>query len=77
MLSSIKQAFLMIKLTYEIDKNRCFFFWRRGGKLVAYHYKAIVSGYTSSSFILNFVMKHRVETFSGDKGTLILANDFL
>ena len=62
MLSDIKQAFLMVKLKNEVDKNRFCFFWKRGDKLVAYRYKSIVFGYTSSPFILNFVMKHHAET---------------
>ena len=76
LLSDIKQAFLMIKLKNEIDKNRFCFFWRRGTKLVAYRYKTIVFGYTSSPFILNFVMKHHAETFPEDKCKSILANNF-
>ena len=76
MLSDIKQAFLMIKLKHESDKNRFCFFWRRGDKLVAYRYKTIVFGYTSSPFILNFVMKHHAETFPDDKCKEILSNNF-
>ena len=76
MLSDIKQAFLMVKLKNEIDKNRFCFFWRRGKELVAYRYKTIVFGYTSSPFILNFVMKHHVESFPDDKCKAILGNNF-
>ena len=76
LLSDIKQAFLMVKLKNEIDKNRFCFFWRRGNKLVTYRYKSIVFGYTSSPFILNFVMKHHAETFPNDKCKEILANNF-
>ena len=36
MLSDIKQAFLMVKLKNEVDKNMFCFFWKRGDKLVAY-----------------------------------------
>ena len=39
MLSDIKQAFLMIRLKNEFDKNRFFFFWKRGSKLVKYRYR--------------------------------------
>ena len=49
MLSDIKQAFLMVKLKNEVDKNRFCFSWNRGDKLVAYRYRSIVFGYTSSS----------------------------
>ena len=48
MLSDINQAFLMVKLKNEVDKNRFCFFWKRGDKLVACRYKSIVFGYTSN-----------------------------
>ena len=76
MLSDIKQAFLMVKLRNGVDKNRFCFFWKRGDKLVAYRYKSIVFGYTSSPFILNSVMKHHAETFPDDKCKEILTNNF-
>ncbi|XP_064104051.1 uncharacterized protein LOC135213882 [Macrobrachium nipponense] len=76
MLSDVKQAFLMIKLKNEVDKNRFCFFWKRGNKLVSYRYKTIVFGYTSSPFILNFVMKHHAESYPDDKCKEILTNNF-
>ena len=76
MLSDIKQAFLMIKLDREYDKNRFCFFWKRGNRLVCYRYKTIVFGYTSSPFILNYVMKHHVENYPQDKCSQILNNNF-
>ena len=76
MLSDIKQALVMVKLKNEVDKNRFCFFWKRGDKLVAYRYKSIAFGYTSSPFILNFVMKHHAETFRDDDCKEILANNF-
>ena len=60
----------------RLIKTDFVFFWKRGDKLVAYRYKSIVFGYTSSPFILNFVMKHHVETFPDDKCKEILANNF-
>ncbi|XP_068215541.1 uncharacterized protein [Palaemon carinicauda] len=76
MLSDIKQAFLMIKLSEEYDKNRFCFFWKRGSKLVYYRYKTIVFGYTSSPFILNYVMKHHAKMYPEDKCREILENNF-
>ena len=76
MLSDIKQAFLMVNLKTEADKNRFCFFWKRGDKLVAYRYKTIVFGYTASPFILNYVMRHHVESFPEDKCKEILSNNF-
>ena len=76
MLSDIKQAFLMVKLANEYDKNRFCFFWKRNNELVTYRYKSIVFGYTSSPFILNYVIKHHAETFPDDKCKQILSNNF-
>ena len=76
MLSDIKQAFLMIKLKNEFDKHRFCFFWKRRNELVAYRYKTIVFGYTSSPFILHFVMQHHAESLPDDKCKEILSNNF-
>ena len=76
MLSDIKQAFLMIKLSNEQDKNRFCFFWKRGNKLVSYRYRTVVFGYTSSPFILNYVMKHHASTYPDYKCMQILVNKF-
>ena len=76
MLSDIKQAFLMIKLKNEIDQNRFCFFWKRGNKLVAYRFKSIVFGFTSSPFILHYVMQHHANSFPEDKVSNILSNNF-
>ena len=76
MVSDVKQAFLMVKLNNEDDKNRFCFFWKRGNELVAYRYKSIVFGYTSSPFILNYVIKHHAENYPADKCTEILTNNF-
>ena len=76
LLSDIKQAFLMIRLKEEEDRNRFCFFWKVDNRLITYRYKTIVFGYTSSPFILNFVMKHHAETFPEDKCREILSNNF-
>ena len=76
MLSDIKQAFLMIKLASEYDKNRFCFFWKRENKLVCYRYKTIVFEYTASPLILNYVMKHHVKSYPKDKCSEILGNNF-
>ena len=76
MLSDIKQAFLMIKLASEYDKNRFCFFWKRGNKLVCYRYKTIVFGHTALRFKLNYVMKHHVKSYPKDKCSEILGNNF-
>ena len=76
MLSDVKQAFLMIKLKKEEDQNRFCFFWKRGNKLVTYRFKSIVFGFTSSPFILHYVMQHHANTFPNDKVSHILSNNF-
>ena len=76
MISDIKQAFLMVKLAREYDKNRFCFFWRRGNRLVTYRYKTIVFGYTSSPFILNYVMKYHAQSYPDDKCKQVLENNF-
>ena len=76
MVSDVKQAFLMVKLKKVEDKNKFCFFWRRGDTLVAYRYKSIVFGYTSSPFILNYVMKHHAEQYPDDECTEILSDNF-
>ena len=76
MLSDIKQAFLMIKLASEYDKNRFCFFWKRENKLVCYRYKTIVFAYSASPFIVNYVMKYHVKSYPKDKFSEILGNNF-
>ena len=76
MVSDIKQAFLMIKLASEYDKNRFCFFWKRGNKLICFRYKTIVFGYTASPFIFNHVKKHHVKSYPKDKYSEIMGNNF-
>ena len=52
------------------------FFWKRGSQLVCYRYKTIAFGYTSSPFILNYVMKHHAESYPEDKCRQILDDNF-
>ena len=76
MLSDVKQAFLMIRLKKETDKNRFCFFWKRGNKLVAYRFKTIVFGFTSSPFILHYVMQNHAKSYPEDEVSNILSNNF-
>ncbi len=76
MLSDIRQAFLMIKLKKEEDKNRFCFFWKKGDKLIKYRYKTIVFGFTASPFILNYVMQHHMNRVLDEKNKQNLANNF-
>jgi len=66
-MSDIKSAFLMIKLSKLSDRNKFSILWRdKDGKLIAYRYKTIVFGYISSPFILNYVIKHHLNSFPSD-----------
>ena len=76
MVSDVKQAFLMVKLKKEEDKNRFCFFWKKDNKLITYRYRSIVFGYTSSPFILNYVMKYHSKQYPDDKCKEILSNNF-
>ena len=76
LLSDIKQAFLMIRLKNEFDKNRFCFFWKRRNKLVKFRYRTIVFGYTSSPFILHYIMKYHAQQFHKDKISKLLSNNF-
>ena len=76
MLSDVKQAFLMIKLKNEVDQDRFCFFWKKGNKLITYRFKTIVFGFTSSPFILHYVMQHHANSFPVDKVSDILSNNF-
>ena len=75
-LSDVKQAFLMIRLRDEFDKNKFCLLWEKDGQLVTYRYKTIVFGYTTSPFILHYVMAHHAAKFPNDKCTQILSSNF-
>ena len=63
-MSDIKQAFLMIKLTKESDRDKFTILWRdKQDNLVAYRYKALVFGFVSSPFILHHVIKYHVNSY--------------
>ena len=53
-----------------------FFFLEERKQAVCYRYKTIVFRYTVSPFILNYVMKHHVESYPKDKCSEILGNIF-
>ena len=67
MIADVKQAFLMIKLNKEEDKDRFRVLWlNKENKLVAYRYKTIVFGHVVSPFILNHVMAHHLNQYDKD-----------
>ena len=76
MMSDIKKAFLMIRLSEEHDKNRFCFFLKIGNELLCFRYKTIIFGFNASPFILNFVIKHHAKSFPSDSCSDILLNNF-
>ena len=76
LISDIKQAFLMIHLKDEVDRNRfCIFMKDSNGRLVAYRYKTIVFGFTSSPFCLNYILKHHASSYPNDEIVKLLCNN--
>ena len=76
-ISDIKQAFLQIKLKNLSDRNKFCFFWvNEAGNLVHYRYTTIVFGYTSSPFILNYIIKYHVSKYVQDEVSKILMSKF-
>ena len=77
LISDIKQAFLQIKIKTEEDRNRFSFFWiDDDDQLVMYRYASIVFGFTSSPFILNYVIKHHISKYNQDLFSKILQENF-
>ena len=75
-MSDIKQAFLMIKLKNEFDRNKFSILWRNPkGNLVAHRYSSIVFGFISSPFDLNHVIKHHISKNGCDEVFNILNNN--
>ena len=75
MLRDIRKAFLMIKLKREEDKNRFSFFLKDGDELLCYRYNALIFGFTTSPFILNYILKYHIGQYQPDEYTEILKNN--
>ena len=76
MLSDIKSAFLMIKLSDDFDKNKFCFFLKKGDEILTYRYKTIIFGFISSPFMLMYVMKYHASKYDNDIITEILSSNF-
>ena len=75
-ISDIKQAFLMVFLNKESDRDRFRILWYdTDGKLIAYRYRTIVFGQIASPFILNYVLDYHLKNYAEDECTLILRNN--
>ena len=76
MISDVKQAFLMIRLKSETDKNRFRILWfDENNKLISYRYTSIVFGHVASPFILNHVMDHHLKQYERDYCFDVLSNN--
>ena len=75
MLGDIRKAFWMIKLKRE-DKNRFCFFVKDGEELLFYRYYTLNFGFTTSPFILNYILKCHIERYQPDEYIKILKNNF-
>lgn len=74
-ISDIKQAFLQVHIKTDEDKNRFSFFWLDGEELKAYRYNTIIFGFTSSPFVLHYVVKYHASKYPKDFCSKILSNN--
>ena len=75
-LGDLKKAFLQIMLKSLEDKNRFCFFWRIDDKIRCYRFNTIIFGFTSSPFILNYVIKHVTQSFPADECSSMIRSNF-
>ena len=75
LIADIRQAFHMIHLKSEEDKNRFCFFWREYGELVTYRYCTLPMGYSTWPFILNYVIKYHAAKYPNDICTQVLSRN--
>ena len=67
-MADIRQAFLMIKMANESDRNHFSILWKgKNGQLVAYRYKSIVFGFLNSPFILQYILRYHVDRYDNDE----------
>ena len=75
-LADIVKAFLQIRLSSELDRNRFCFFRKINGKFVAYRYNTIIFGFVSSPFILNYIIQHHLSSFKGSEVASLIRDKF-
>lgn len=73
--ADIRKAFLMICLELEAEKNRICFSLKDRGCLHYFRYTAIIHGFTSSPFILNFILSYHAQ-FPLDPCRYMIGNSF-
>jgi len=75
-MSDIRAAFLMVKLSLESDRNKFTILWKDSNdKLIAYRYKTIVFGFISSPFILQHCIRFHLNNYTEDNCNDILRNN--
>ena len=75
--SDVRKAFLQIRLSEDVDKNRFSILWQtQDGNLIAYRYRTLVFGLAASPFVLNYVLKFHIAKFQNDLTNLILNDNF-
>ena len=77
--SDIKKAFLQIKLSSAVDKDKFSILWiHPDGSLRAFRYCTIVFGYVASPFILQCVMRHHLQSLPpSDCRNMLLSNFYV
>src|ERR1044072_3708870 len=60
----------------SLIKTNFAYYGKKNGQLVTYRYKTIVFGYTTSPFILHYMIAHHAAKFPNDKCTQILSSNF-
>ena len=75
-MADIRQAFLMIKMIKESDRNHFSILWRdENGQLIAYRYKSIVFGFVNSPFILQYIIRHHLDQYGDDICNSVVHNN--
>ena len=75
--SDVRKAFLQIRLSENVDKNRFSILWQtQDGKLIAYRYRTLMFGLAASPFVLNYVLKFHIAKFQNYLTNLILNDNF-
>ena len=73
MMSDLRRAFLQIMLSEESDRKKFHILWYdSNGKLIAYRYRTIVFGFSSSPFILHQVIKLHLQKYPYDLCSKVL-----
>ena len=76
LLADIRKAFLMIRLSLEVDKNKFCFFIKDGDHLRCFRYSTLIFGFTASPFILRCILKFHAARYPLDDCCKMMENRF-